>query len=113
MLHLQTCIATQKNKRKTNSFKPQSVYTVIKKLSQKFEDTIVDVENYNRNNKFDPVKIQVVGPSGNKIPMNESPGTATVAKIPSCWNNAKPLAGILSKDEASRSANHEFKTSEK
>eukprot|EP00944_MAST-04C_sp_MAST-4C-sp1_P015447 g15447.t1 len=110
MLHLKTCIVTQKNKRKTNSFKPQSVYTVIKKLSQKFEDTIMDVENYNQNNKFDPVKIQVVGPNGNRIAMCESPDTTSVTKSPSCWNNAKSLADILSKDKASPSTKHDFKT---
>ena len=62
---------------------------MIKKLSQKIEDTIVDVENYNQNNKFDPVKIQVVGPNGNRIAMCESPDTTSVTKSPSCWNNAK------------------------
>ena len=78
---------------------------MIKKLSQKFEDTIMDVENYNQNNKFDPVKIQVVGPNGNKIPMCESPDTTTVTKSPSCWNNAKSLADIFPKTKHHRPRN--------
>ena len=113
MLHLQKCIIAQKDKRKANSFKPQSTYTVMRKLTQKFEDAIMDIEKYNQSNKFDPSKIQVVGPNGNKIPSRELPQTAALTKVASCWNSGKSLANILAKDETSESTKHECKISDK